>query len=125
MDFKRVQLRRMVYTELRNVRAYRQALRKDECTDDERLRMQAWVKVGDDLLEITRAEPDGERKARFVDELFGLTRRPPGNARYVYSRTVSRDHVSYSGVKVWRDNALFIASVLAVECHAIDLSSDA
>jgi hypothetical protein len=124
MDFKRVKLRRVVYTELRNVRAYRQALRKDVEDDDERLRMQAWVKVGDDLLAITRAEPDGDRKARFVDELFGITRRPPGNARFVYSRTVNRDHVSYSGVKVWRDNALFIASVLAVDAGAIDLSSE-
>ena len=125
MDFDRVRLRRHVYEQLRKVRSYRQALRKCECSDEERLHMQAWVRVSDDLLAITRAEPDGERKARFVDELYGLTRRSPGSARFVFSRTVAREHVSYAGVKVWRDNALFIASVLAVECHAIDLSSDA
>lgn len=117
-----MRLRKIVYDELHNVRAYRQALRNGVDDDDERLRMMAWVRTGDDLLAITKAEPDGERKARFVNELFGLTRRSPGTARFVYSRTVQREHVSYSGVKVWRDNALFIASILAVEHGAIDLS---
>ena len=125
MDFDRVRLRRQVYEELRKVRGYRQALRKDVEDDYERLRMQAWVRVADDLLAITRAEADGDRKARFVDELYGLTRRSPGSVRFVFSRTVAREHVSYAGVKVWRDNALFIASVLAIEHGAIDLSSEA
>ena len=89
MDFDRVRLRRQVYEELRKVRGYRQALRKDVEDDYERLRMQAWVRVADDLLAITRAEPDGDRKARFVDELYGLTRRSPGSVRFVFSRTVA------------------------------------
>lgn len=122
--FNRVRLRKIVYDELHHVRTYRQTIKHAAADEGELIRMRAWVRVADDLLMITKAEPDGDRKARFVDELFGLTRRSPGTARYVYSRTVAREHVSFSGVKVWRDNALFIASILAIEHHAIDLSSE-
>ena len=123
--FDRVRLRRHVYDELHNVRAYRQTLKKPGAVDaKEADRMRAWIRTGDDLLSTLRSEPDGDRKSRFADDLFGITHRTPGNARYVYSRTVAREHVSYPGVKVWRDNALFIASVLAVRHGAIDLSSD-
>lgn len=122
--FNRVRLRKIVYDELHHVRTYRQAIKRDAADEGELIRMRAWIRVADDLLMITKAEPDGDRKARFVDELFGLTRRSPGTARFVYSRTVAREHVSFSGVKVWRDNALFIASILAIEHHAIDLTRE-
>ena len=78
--------------------------------------------VADDLLACLREEPDGAAKIRFVEDLFGITRRPAGSARYVYMRTSEREHVSFAGVRQWRDNVLFTASVLAIYHEAVYLS---
>lgn len=122
--FNRVRLRRIVYDELHHVRAYRQALRKGETFPPETQRMEAWVRVADDLLACLREEDDGAAKIRFVEDLFGITRRPAGSARYVYMRTSEREHVSFAGVRQWRDNVLFTASILAVRHGAISLSDE-
>jgi len=126
MKLDRSRFRRTVWTELYNVRKYRQALRKsDALADDERLRMTAWVKVADEMLSILKSEPDGKSKAAFIDELYGLHRRPRGSVRYVFARAVLEYNMSESGLDRWQDNAVFIACILAVKHGAIDLSSDA
>lgn len=86
--------------------------------------MSAWVRVADELLSVLRDEPDGKQKARFVDELYGLHRRPYGSVRYVFSRAMDALHMSAAGLERWQDNAIFIASILAVEYGAINVSSD-
>ena len=106
------------------MRAYRQALRKGELAPADAERAEAWVHVADDLLACLREEADGDAKVRFVEDLFGLTRRPAGSARYVYMRTSEREHVSFAGVRQWRDNVLFTASLLAMWYGAINLSSE-
>lgn len=120
--FDRVRLRRIVYDELHHVRAYRQALRNGELAPAEAERAKAWVRVADELIACLREEDYGATKIRFVEDLFGLTRRPAGSARYVYMRTSEREHVSFAGVRQWRDNVLFTASILAVKHGAVNLS---
>lgn len=120
----RVLLRREVLAELRNVRTYRQALRTPEAyTHAERVRMSAWVCVSDDLIEIMLAEHDGKNKAEYVSELYGLRHKPRGSARYINAVSMHKYHMSEDGLRRWRDNALFCASILAVKHKAIDLSS--
>lgn len=121
--FNRVRLRRIVYDELYHVRAYRQAVRKGEWEyETDRVHAEAWVRVADELLACLRDEPGGAAKIRFVEDLFGLTRRPAGSARYVYMRTSEREHVSFATVRTWRDSVLFTASILAVQYGAVYLS---
>lgn len=124
MRYNRVRLRRVVFAELHNVRAYRQELREKSAPPWDVERMQAWVRVADDLLAFTRDESSGKCKAQFIDEFFGLTRRSPGSSRYVCMRAVDRCHASYDGVLRWRDDAVFTAALLAVQYGAVDLSSE-
>ena len=120
----RVLLRREVLAELRNVRTYRQALRTPEAyTHAERVRMSAWVCVSEELLQILAQEHDGKNKAEYASELYGLKHKPRGSARYVNAVSMHKYHMSEDGLRRWRDNALFCASILAVKHHAIDLSS--
>lgn len=126
MRFNRVRLRKTVCSELRNVLSYRRALRNPEkLTEEERAHMLAWVKVSDDLLDSLLHEPDGEKKAYFVNNLFGLRHRPPGSAKFVFSKCVHSIHVSEDGLKRWRDAAVYSATILALQYGAIDLTRDA
>lgn len=119
----RQRIRRTVCAELRQVRSYRQALRTPELIPaDRREYMRTWVRVADDMLASIRE--DGEDRAGFVDALYGITRRPIGSGRYVFNVCMHKYHMSTAGLERWRDNAVFIASILAVVYGAIDLSDD-
>ena len=52
--------------ELRNIRTYRAELRKPDVhlSAKQRAYKAAWVRVGDELLNMLREEPDGEARAR-------------------------------------------------------------
>lgn len=117
----RIALRRTVCAELRNVRSYRRALRDGERTDRHE-HMRAWVRVADDMLDCMR--DDGEDRARFIDALYGITRRPFGSSRYVFTIFGDRLHMSVAGLERWRENAVFTASILAIQYGAIDLSRE-
>jgi hypothetical protein len=121
-----VRLRLTVCSELRKVLSYRKALRDpDKLTAEDRTHMEAWVKVADELLEVLLDEPDGKRKAYFVNNLFGLRHKPPGSAKFVTSKCMHTMHVSEGGLNRWRDSAIYSASILALQHGAIDLSRDA
>ena len=121
MMYNRSQLRKKVCSELRRVRSYRQALRKGEHTDRHEY-MRTWVRVADALLASLREE--GEDRAAFIDALYGITRRPIGSGRYVFSVSMHRYHMSASGLERWRENAVFTACILAVQYGAINLSDE-
>ena len=119
----RQRIRRTVCAELRKVRSYRQALRTpDRIPTDRREHMRVWVRVADDMLASIRE--DGEDRAAFVDALYGITRRPVGSGRYVFSVSMHKYHMSASGLERWRDNAVFTASILAVLYGAINPTSE-
>lgn len=119
----RQRIRRTVCSELRKVRSYRQALRKNErMPADRRAYMSTWVRVADELLASLREE--GEDRAAFIDALYGITRRPIGSGRFVFSVSMHRYHMSASGLERWRENAVFTASILAVQYGAINLSGE-
>lgn len=122
----RHQIRRTVLRELRNARTYRQALRSFATPDcASRERMEKWVRVADELLEMLRSEPGGDAVSQYADDLFGITCAPRGNRRYVNMRACNRYHISEDGLRRWREAAIYNASVLAFIYHAIDLSDDA
>lgn len=87
--------------------------------------MRTWVRVADDTIACLKEEAGGEDKASFFDALYGISRRPLGSGRYVFSVSMHKYHMSASGLERWRDNAVFTASLLAIKYGAIDLSSDA
>ena len=121
----RSRFRRHVCNELRRVRSYRNALRKNErMSARERERIVTWIRIADETLESLRSEPDGKNKSRFFDDLYGLTRRSSGNARYVYTRSEELFSMSWSGLERWRENGVFIASILSIQYGMIDLSSE-
>ena len=89
---------------------------------DRRAYMSTWVRVADELLASLREE--GEDRAAFIDALYGITRRPIGSGRFVFSVSMHRYHMSASGLERWRENAVFTASILAVQYGAINLSGE-
>lgn len=113
----RRQIRRTVLRELRNIRSYR---REDAPDEHER----AWIRVGDEMLDMLRQEPDGEARAHYANAYFGITIRPKGNKRYVNTWAAERFSISEDGLRRWREAAVYNASVLAFVHHAIDLSDD-
>lgn len=84
--------------------------------------MRMWVRVADEMLDSMRE--DGEDRARFIDALYGITRRPFGTSRYVFTRFGDQYHMSAAGLERWRENAVFTASILAIQYGAIDLSRE-
>lgn len=121
----RAKIRREVRNGLSNVRTYRQALRTPETyTRDERERMRAWLSVYDELAESLKAENDGDNKLSYINELYGIRHKPIGSPKYINAVSMHAYHMSEDGLRRWRDNAVFIASVLAVKYCAVDLSSD-
>ena len=121
----RRKLRRTVLQELRKVRSYRHALRTpDAIPREERERMEAWVRVGDDLLLMLREEEAfGRSLARYADALYGITRRPIGSERYVTTWAMDTFHMSEAGLRCWKDMTVYSASILALAHGAINLST--
>lgn len=81
------------------------------------------VRIADDMIACMRE--DGEDRARFIDALYGITRRPFGSSRYVFTIFGDRLHMSVAGLERWRENAVFTAPILAIQYGAIDLSRGA
>ena len=121
----RAWIKREVRSGLSNVRTYRQALRTPEAyARDERIHMRAWVSVYEELAESLRTESDGDNKVSYINELYGIKHKPIGSARYINAMSMHAYHMSEDGLRRWRENALFSASVLAVKHGAIDLSRE-
>lgn len=121
----RSKLRREVANELRNVRTYRQALRTPErYWHAERVHMNACLSMYEELVESLRSEPEGEHKVEYLNELYGIKHKPVGSARFINALSMHAYHMSEDGLRRWRDNALFSASVLAVKYGVIDLSRE-
>ena len=115
-------IRQTVYDELRRSYQYREALKHPaEISPKELKRMRAWIAVADELIETLQREPDGKARAAYASDVFSLSGKRQ-SMRYVNARSSIKFHMSEDGLRKWKDQAVFTASILAVLYGAVDLS---